>query len=161
MSLEHRGQWRLQSDPLALHISVHPPLKAHWISQAPQEPVCLHSSLPLLVTFLFQEPWSILTLSPTQAHHATLNVNIKETLSPSSEPSETLLCKSTSPCLHPPVPPQGRLTLVSVTILGSQHISMNCEPFLLPIQLCCLKADTVPFSFWSGMWHRGLHRPVT
>ena len=49
----------------------------------------------------------------------------------------------------------------SVTIPGSQHIFMNCERFLLPVQLCCLKADTVSFSFWPGMWHRGLHRLVT
>ena len=85
MSPKHRGQWRLQSDPLrpssplALRISIHPPLKAHWISQAPQELMCLHSSMPLLVTFLFQERWSILTLSPTQVHHATPDINIYET----------------------------------------------------------------------------------
>ena len=53
ISPKHRGQWRLQSDPLrpssplALRISIHPPLKAHWISQAPQELMCLHSSMPL------------------------------------------------------------------------------------------------------------------
>ena len=52
----------------------------------------------------------------SQPHPRQHSISIFRKLSPSSEPSETSLCKSTSPRLHPPVPPQGRLMLVSVSL---------------------------------------------
>lgn len=77
MSLKHRGK-HLQSDPwrpfssLWLPHLYTPSTEGALINQVPQEPRCLHSSLPLLVIF-FPEPWSILALSPTLGN---TNINI-------------------------------------------------------------------------------------